>query len=114
MNWEAIGAVGEIAGALAVVGSLIFLGTQIRAQNRESRMSAIHEISTAFRESIDFTLDTTLTEIFTKGNIDFDSLSDSEKLNVIGCMQRVLRVWEEAFHQHCEDRLSEKGLECDD
>ncbi len=49
MNWEAIGAVGEIFGALAVVVSLVYLATQIRSQNRESRIAASHEITTAFQ-----------------------------------------------------------------
>ena len=34
MNWDAIGAVGEIVGAFAVVVSLIYLALQIR-QTRE-------------------------------------------------------------------------------
>ena len=35
MNWEAIGAVGEIAGGPAVVISLIYLASQIRHSNRQ-------------------------------------------------------------------------------
>ena len=35
MNWEAIGAVGEIVGALAVLVTLVYLATQIR-QNTDS------------------------------------------------------------------------------
>ena len=34
MNWEAIGAVGEIVGAVAVVGTLFYLAIQIRQNNR--------------------------------------------------------------------------------
>lgn len=34
MNWDAIGAIGEIAGALAVVASLIYLATQLRQNNK--------------------------------------------------------------------------------
>jgi hypothetical protein len=30
MNWEAIGAIGEIVGAVAVVATLIYLANQIR------------------------------------------------------------------------------------
>ena len=41
MNWDAIGAVGEIIGAIAVVASLIYLASQIKNQNsialRDSR-----------------------------------------------------------------------------
>ena len=50
LNWDAIGAVGEIVGALAVVVSLIYLATQIRTQNIEARLAAVHEISVGFCE----------------------------------------------------------------
>ena len=45
MNWDAIGAVGEILGAAAVVVSLVYLPTQIRIQNRESRFSTINNLT---------------------------------------------------------------------
>jgi len=37
MDWEAIGSIGEIVGALAVLGSLYYLASQIKRQNKESR-----------------------------------------------------------------------------
>ncbi len=37
MNWEAIGAVGEIVGALAVVLSLIYLAIQVRQNSNMAR-----------------------------------------------------------------------------
>ena len=36
MNWDAIGAVGEIVGAIAVVVSLLYVAGQIRQNNRQS------------------------------------------------------------------------------
>ena len=39
MNWEAIGAIGEILGALTVIGSLIFVGSQIRQHTAAVRTS---------------------------------------------------------------------------
>ena len=36
MNWDAIGAVGEILGAIAVVATLLYLARQIRAQQASS------------------------------------------------------------------------------
>ena len=30
MNWEALGAIGELAGAIGVVGTLVYLTVQIR------------------------------------------------------------------------------------
>lgn len=35
MNWEAIGAIGEIIGALAVVVSLVYLSVQIRQNTKQ-------------------------------------------------------------------------------
>ena len=36
MNWDAIGAIGEIVGAFAVVVSLLYVAGQIRQSNRQS------------------------------------------------------------------------------
>ena len=34
MNWDAIGAIAELLGAIGVIASLVYLGSQIR-QSRE-------------------------------------------------------------------------------
>ena len=51
MNWEAIGAIGELAGAIAVVATLFYLARQIRqsnAQGRRGELSAtLQQISVA-------------------------------------------------------------------
>jgi len=41
MNWDAIGAIGEIIGAIAVVVTLIYLSIQVRHSNREARASTL-------------------------------------------------------------------------
>ena len=47
VNWDAIGAVGEILGALAVFASLMYLAAQIRDRNKQARASAFQEIGIA-------------------------------------------------------------------
>ena len=47
MNWDAIGAIAELLGAIGVIASLIYLATQVR-QNREQ---VSHMLSNALRES---------------------------------------------------------------
>jgi hypothetical protein len=39
MNWDAIGAIGEVLGAIAVVVTLIYLGVQIRQNTEREKMS---------------------------------------------------------------------------
>ena len=40
MNWTAIGALGEVAGAVAVVLSLVYVGRQVASSNRLMRAEA--------------------------------------------------------------------------
>jgi hypothetical protein len=58
MNWDAIGAIGEMLGALVVVITLVYLAVQIRYarnatidQNRLARSSAVRELILATMEN---------------------------------------------------------------
>jgi hypothetical protein len=42
MNWDAIGAIGEIVGAIAVLATLIYLAIQIR-QNSAIQRAQTHQ-----------------------------------------------------------------------
>jgi len=105
MNWNAIGAVGEIAGAAAVVISLLYLGKQIRSQNRESRIAAMHDISVGFRQATARLLDSGLTGIFVKAIDGFDQLSNEDRLKLVIGMVAIFLAWEEAFIQHLMGHL---------
>ena len=48
MNWDAIGAFGEILGAVAVLLTLIYLATQIRQTNDISRFDTTQDIMNSF------------------------------------------------------------------
>ena len=108
MNWDAIGAIGEIVGALAVVISLVYLATQIRIQNRESRLAAVHDILVGFRESIQAFGSVSLGVTLVKGNDDWSSLTDPEIMNLLSGLLPMLRLWEEAFIQYQNGRLENR------
>ena len=44
MNWEAVGAIGEILGAAGVIVTLGYLAAQIRANTRQSRAAMTQSI----------------------------------------------------------------------
>ena len=108
MNWEAIGAIGEFGGAFAVVVSLVYLASQIRAQNREARGASVHEISGAFRDAISSLQGPEQAEVFSTAVKSFDALTDIQRLQFFSIIQKILRVWEEAFYQYTEGRLDER------
>ena len=43
MNWEAIGAIGEVGGAIAVVVTLVYLARQIRQNTEATGVAAYHQ-----------------------------------------------------------------------
>ena len=105
MNWEALGATGEIVGAGAVVVSLVYLAVQIREQNREARFAAMHEIAVGFREVTGIGTDMAWADVATRGLKDFASLDEPEKLSMFSAFTNIFRVCEEAFLLHRAGRL---------
>ena len=57
MNWDAIGAIGEIIGALAVVISLLYLATQIRQNSRIVKGTAVHGITQTIQAELKWSSD---------------------------------------------------------
>ena len=107
MNWEAISTIAEITAAVGVIISLLYLAKQIRAQIRESRLAASHEISEGFREILLPFADPDLCEVFVRANTDFDGLTDPERVQMIAVHSRNIRLWEEAYYQFQGGRLDE-------
>ena len=53
INWEAIGAVGEVVGALAVVVSIVYLAIQIRQSGRIGRFTAHQNLTESLSSIIE-------------------------------------------------------------
>jgi len=79
MNWEAIGAIGEIVGALAVVVTLVYLVIQIR-QNTAAVATATYESTmTGFNDiNVVVASDPELARLLDRGTQNSDALSVGE------------------------------------
>lgn len=108
MNWDAIGAVGELVGATAVVISLLYLAIQIRAQTKQASLTAMHDVAVGFRDAISMLSDTQMAGVYVKSFETFDSLEDHELFQTMVTSQQLLRVWEEAFYLHLDGRLDDR------
>jgi hypothetical protein len=101
MNWDAIGAVGEIVGAGAVVASLLYLSIQTKASAKAMRINAIYDAETAFA-SVNYnqSLDPRFADIASKA-FQPDARSEdftATELNqlhfaVRGCLQHMQAQW---------------------
>ena len=111
MNWEAIGAVGEILGAFAVVGSLVYLASQIRVQNREARVASVHDAAEAYRTTIAALQEPEMADIHLQAIENFDDLTPSQRLRYIVFLLGIFKVWEESYYQWREDRMDQEAWE---
>jgi len=86
MNWEAIGAISEMIGALAFVASLVYLALQIRQNTKQleqnertSRAASVSASATSYRENRQHIYTSAeVAEIQFKGMADPESLTEIE------------------------------------
>ena len=71
VNWEAISAIGQIVGAIAVVVSLIYLAREIRSNARSARIASLHDVNRWLGELVEHPH---LGELYYRGIQDFRSL----------------------------------------
>ena len=113
MDWNAIGAIGEIIGALAVVATLGYLAAQIRVSTNTTKANAAHDMLSEWRVT---QRDTYLSqpenlELYCRGLSQFNGLTAEEKT-------RLQLIWsQEALYivgiieQHAHGNMTDEQIE---
>ena len=80
MNWDAIGAVGEVIGAFAVVVTLFYLARQISQSTASSNAAAIQTFFNTMESlTSDLMRDANIREMFSKALYEWETLSREDK-----------------------------------
>ncbi len=109
MNWDAVSAISEVVGVVAVVVSLLYVGRQLKQQNLESRIASTHEILEAFRDSTAKYQEHDFAVLAAKAlKVGFDALDESERIQLISVVVPFFRVWEEAHYRWSKGQLEEE------
>ncbi|MGD8832898.1 MAG: hypothetical protein PVF57_19995 [Pseudomonadales bacterium] len=91
MNWQAIGAIGEVAGAIGVILTLAYLARQMRintiALKNETTRDSVQMVIDSYSTVIS---DEEVASIYLRGMQDFHALSEVEQIR---------------FHYVCTQRL---------
>lgn len=104
MDWEAIGAIGEILGALAVVATLFYLASQIRQSTRVARADMTKDLYLASREAIlEISASPSLGETWME-IMEFDDEGESRRFTFY---QSFFRLYELQFNLAGQDLLNE-------
>ncbi len=105
MNWDAIGAVGEILGAAAVVISLGYLAGQIKSNTRALRRAASRDAVAGVNEWFSkVTVDNDTANLFARGVESFSKLDPDEAVRFRFIYFQLFKVFED-LHFQFEERL---------
>jgi hypothetical protein len=109
MNWEAIGAIGEVLGAAAVVLTLGYLAVQIRQNSQAVKNSAAQTLLSEANELLRLgASDPATARAVLLGQTLFDELSESEKAQFITFMFAWMRTIEQAYFQYAQGYIDEE------
>ena len=107
MNWDAIGAIGEIVGAIAVVATLIYFAIQMRQYTTGLRSATFNATMQEFNQINVAQLDPALADLLDRGMEDLDSLSPTEKHQFGWIVRTYINIWENMYQQYLEGACSE-------
>jgi len=96
---EFLGGVAGIIGALGVIGSLVFVGVQIRRNTAESHSrNASDFVGRHFELVSPIALDAEFARRWLKAGEAFDTLDEAEQLQFINYEWRAITAWNHDFH----------------
>ena len=102
MNWDAIGAIAELAGAIGVIASLIYLARQIRQSNATDKLTATLGVQASFNE---------VARLFIEGGDDvlagledFSKLDEGERFKLAAKLHTLYSHFDLVYSNH------QKGL----
>jgi len=112
MNWEAVGAMGEVLGAAAVVATLLYVSRQLREQSRalttNVRDSSFHQLA---EWNYQVMADAQLSHLFQRGAAtdNWDDFSPEERSRLIHVFYSFFKVFENVF-LHTEEGSAQQTV----
>ena len=108
MNWEAIGAIGDLLGGAAVVASLIFVGLQIRSSTNVARAAARQAVSDSVVKYSQLGIDNdALTRVFSK-QLTRESFDAEERTQIFKLASIEARTFENIHYQYKQGLLEKE------
>ena len=108
MNWEAVGAIGEIAGAIAVAVTLAYLIVQIKQNTRGIHAATMQANVSDFNSlNIQLAENPKLAEIFDRGSEAPETLSKEEEYSFLWLTRSYMNLYQNLFDQYQQGTLPE-------
>ena len=110
MNWDALGAIGELIGAVAVILTLLYLAAQIRQNTRSNQTAAIQMMSAQNAEWL-----TLLSQpggaaklFYIESSVGLNELSDEDSSRYVSLIIHMCRLYDTQYHLYKLDAIPEE------
>jgi hypothetical protein len=109
MNWTALGALGQLAAAVAVLITLIYLARQVRQSNRQSLLSAFRHTYDSLNEwALSVIESGEIPAIIIRGRQSYKDLSDIERFRFDHVHFVFLNIIESHYYQVQKTAMDDK------
>jgi hypothetical protein len=106
VNWEAIGAIGELVGAAGVILSLVYLAFQIRQNTRQAQGSMYDSIVSSLATfDRPIASDSLLARIFEEAIDDWAGVDGVGRARVMHLLSTLFKQFENVHYQHRQGTL---------
>ena len=111
MNWDAIGAIGEVVGAAAVVGSLLYLAGQVRMSARASAVESKMQSTTLLYTYIDSLINSPdLLDLQARGIADIEALAKGDYVRFSNMSMKAFWMFSASYFQYRSGTIDEDGF----
>jgi hypothetical protein len=112
MSWEALGAIGELVGAVAVIVTLFYLARQIKDGATQMKVGALTELNNIYKDAFlpIYNSRENMT-IWVKGLASPESVADVDLEIFFLFMMRLMAPFETIVVQHGESAIEEQYFE---
>ena len=108
-NWEAISAISQMIGSIAVVFSVLYLAVQVHRSTRVAKLAAQDAAATSLREvTRPFAENADLARIWRIGLEDLPSLSPEEQTRFFHYTYQFLKAFETIHFHHIHGVMDEQ------
>ena len=109
MNWEAIGALAEVSGAVGLVITLLYLSRQVKDNTASIRRATTHDALESIASFNQFVAsDPALVDVFWRGTASPDTLSSEEWRRFVSLASTLIRRFEVLYLDRIQGTLSDE------
>jgi hypothetical protein len=110
MNWDAISAISQLVGSIAVVVSVLYLAVQLRSSTRVAKVAAMDAAAAALRDvTKPFMENAELARLWRIGLENLDALSAEDQARFFHSAHQFLKAME-TIHYHYVNGLLDSQL----